>query len=245
MDFDNTESQSVEMTEVAEPSDVESAEMTDAAAPSEPEPANEPAEAPKPQNDQQSKQDAAFAEMRRRNEELQRQLQEQSRIAQELQNALGLYFDGETAEDLSIAARAYAEERSQEDVRKDYEREREFQRLTAENKSLQSQLTDIQVDRLMHQALTEIQGIDPSVESLESLGESFANYIAAGLSTKEAYYASWALEANERVVAPPAIGKAKNMPVERDYYTSEELDQLTDEEINNNREKVWRSMNRL
>lgn len=241
MDYE-TNVQSAEMQEVAEPAVEESAEMTEVAEPSEPEQAA-PTE-PQPDS-RRSDSDAAFAEMRRANADLQKQLQEQQRQAQQLQEALGLYFEGDTAEDLFLAARAYAEKRSEEDVRADYEKEREYARLTAENKTLQEQLTDIQVDRLMREALTEIQSIDPTVTSLESLGNDFADFIAAGLSTKQAYYAAKSLEANEKVYAPPAIGKAQNQPVERDYYTSEELDNLTDEEINANRDKVWRSMNRL
>lgn len=242
MELENNGFESAETPEVAEPADVASEEMGEAA-----ELPTEPTESPEeqPEPTEQSRQDAAFAQMRRDNQELQRQLQEQQRIAQDLQNALGLYFEGDTAEDLSIAARAYAEQRSADDVRQDYEREREFERISAENRTLQEQLTDIQVDRLMREALTEIQSIDPTVKDLESLGNDFADFIAAGLSTKQAYYAAKSLESNEKIYAPPSIGKAQNQPVERDYYTSEELDLLTDEEINANRDKVWRSMNRL
>ena len=71
--------------------------------------------------------------------------------------------------------------------------------------------------------------------------------LQGGLSVKEAYYATKAMQLKEKVLAPDAIGKVADSKVERDYYTSEEIDNLTDEELNDDKiwEKVMRSMSRL
>jgi tripartite-type tricarboxylate transporter receptor subunit TctC len=83
------------------------------------------------------------------------------------------------------------------------------------------------------------------VKSLDELGDKFSNFIRAGLPTKEAYYATKAMELKEKVYAPDAIGRVSDSKVERDYYTSAELDALTDEEMDANWDKVMRSMGRL
>ena len=111
--------------------------------------------------------------------------------------------------------------------------------------SLEDELLNAQVDRLMQEGLREVQAIDPNVKSLDALGESFARLIANGVPTKEAYYASKAMELKEKILAPDAIGRVSDTKTERDYYTSEELDNLTDEEMDANWDKVMRSMGRL
>lgn len=230
--------ESAEMQEVAEPAtDVEeSAETQEVAEPvSEEETHEESHEEP---SDSRTDADARFAEMRRQNEAFQRE-------NQLMRQALSRFFDGETAEDLSINANAYAEQRDPEEYRAEYERDLEYETLRNENASLQEQLLNAQVDQLMREGLREVQSIDPNVKSLDELGDSFANFIKAGLSTKEAFYATKAMELKEKVYAPDAIGKVADTKAERDYYTSEELDNLTDEEMNANWDKVMRSMGRL
>ena len=234
--------ESVETQEVAEPeTDVEESAETQEVA--DPEPSEESHEEAQPSG--KTSQDAAFAEMRRQNqalEEEKRMIEQEKRMMME---ALQRYFDGETAEELSINANAYAEQRDPEEYRQEWDRNQEFERLQAENQTLHDQLLDAQVDRLMRDGLREIQSIDPNVKSLEDLGDQFANFIRAGLPTKEAYYATKAMELKEKVYAPDAIGKVATTKGERDYYTSAELDALTDEEMDANWDKVMRSLSRL
>ena len=68
-----------------------------------------------------------------------------------------------------------------------------------------------------------------------------------GLSVQEAYYACKAMELKEKILAPDAIGKVSDTKAERDYYTSEEIDNLTDEELDDPDiwAKVMRSMDKL
>lgn len=245
MDYENIDV-SADIQDVAAPDDELSEDIQEVADPDESTEADaieeiETQDNP-PEESGRTEQDAAFAEMRRQNQELSRALEQQTRLTDELQQSLGYFFEGDSAEELSIAARAYAEQRAPDEVRADYERQREFDAIAEENHSLKAQLLDVQVDQLMQNALIEIQGIDPNIKSLDELGDKFASYIAAGLDTKEAYYATKAYENGEKVYAPPAIGKAQSTPEERDYYTSDELDHLSDEEMDDNWDKVMRSM---
>ena len=232
--------ESAETQEVAEPElDVEeSAETQEVAEP-------DTAESTTEESSGKTAQDAAFAEQRRRIQELEEQLHTSSYEHDLMMSALSRYFDGETAEELSINANAYAEEVDPEVYRETFEHDREFDRLQAENQSLHDQLIDAQVERLMREGLREVQEIDPNVKSLEELGDKFSDFIRAGLPTKEAYYATKAMELKEKIFAPDAIGKVSDTKAERDYYTSAELDALTDEEMDANWDKVMRSLSRI
>ena len=226
---------SAESQEVAEP-ETEALESAESQEVADPESTEETHEEPKQSGRTES--DAAFAEMRRQNQAL----EQSNRMMME---ALQRYFDGETAEELSINANAYAEQRDPDDYREEWEHNQEFARLQSENEELQNKLFDAEVDRLMREGLRDIQEIDPNVKSLDELGQQFGNFIRAGLTSKEAYYATKAMELKEKVFAPDAIGRVADTKSERDYYTSEELDHLTDEEMDANWDKVMRSMQRL
>lgn len=228
---ENIMNESAETQEVAEP-ETEALESEETQEVAETAPETEtPTEATEQPTHQRTEQDAAFAEMRRQN--------------QQMMAALSRYFDGDSVEDLVINANAYAEQRDPEDYRQDYERDREYEDLKLRNQELEEQLIDAEVNRLMREGLREVQAIDPNVKSLDDLGDTFTNLIANGIPTKQAYYAAKAMELNEKVLAPTAIGRVSDTKAERDYYTSEELDNLTDEEMDANWDKVMRSMGRL
>lgn len=239
MDNDyNINDTSEETVEVAEPlnEDEESVETAEVADPSESEEVvSEPEEN---QEGGRTAQDSAFAEMRRRN----RELENDNKL---MFDALNRYFTGDDARELSIQANAYADSRDPEEVRAEFERSREEEELRSENEELKEQLMNIQIEQRMAEDLRTIQGIDPTVKSLDDLGESFINYISAGLDATDAYYASLLKDQKEKVYPPSEIGKISDTKIDRDYYTSEELDNLTDEELDANWDKVMRSMKRL
>lgn len=191
--------------------------------------------------------DAAFAEMRRRIAELEGANADLTRRNGEMHGALSRYFEGEDDEELIINANAYAEERDPEDYRVDYERERELASLRAQNAELQERLTDVEINRLMQEGLREVQALDPNIKSLDELGDVFVDFIASGLDTKKAYYATLAFNGNEKIYAPDTIGKVADTKSERDYFTSEELDALTPEDLDDDKvfAKAMRSMERL
>ena len=234
---ENINYESAENQEVAEPENeaLESAENQEVA---EPDTAENSYEAEESVTRERTEADARFAEMRRQNQQLERE-------AQMMREALSRYFEGETAEELSINANAYAEERDPDEYREEWERQQDYERALRENEALRNQMLDMEIDKRMREGLREIQEIDPNVKSLDELGESFVHMIGAGLSTKEAYFATLAMNNKDKVFAPDPIGRVSDNRVERDYYTSEELDNLTDEELDANWDKVMRSMKLL
>ena len=235
---ENINIESAEIQEVAEPEmdeALESAETQEVADPDEAEYSEDTQEV---ETHERTEADARFAEMRRQNQQLERD-------AQMMREALSRYFEGETAEELSINANAYAEERDPDEYRQEWEREQDYERAIRENEELRDRMLEMEIDKRMEEGLREVREIDPNVKSLDELGESFIHMIAAGLTTKEAYYATLAMKNNEKVYAPDPIGRVSDNRVERDYYTSEELDNLTDEELDANWDKVMRSMDLL
>jgi hypothetical protein len=236
---ENINIESAEIQEVAEPEmdeALESAETQEVADPDEAEHSNESQD--EEVTHERTDADARFAEMRRQNQQLERE-------AQMMRDALSRYFEGETAEELSINANAYAEERDPDEYRQEWEREQDYERILRENEELQDRMLEMEIDKRMEEGLREVREIDSTIKSLDELGEPFIHMIAAGLTTKEAYYATLAMKNKEKVFAPDPIGRVSDNRVERDYYTSEELDNLTDEELDANWDKVMRSMDLL
>ena len=231
--------ESAEIQEVADP-ETDSLAGAEEQEVAEPDTAESSTEVAEEQAHQRTEMDAAFAEMRRQNQQLERE-------ARMMREALSTYFEGETAEELSINANAYAQQRDPDEYRKEWEKQQDYERAILENETLKEQMLELEVDRRMESALRTIQEIDPSVKSLDELGASFVNMIAAGLSDKEAYYATLAMNSKEKVFAPSPIGKVSDNRIERDYYTSEEIDNLTDEELDDPKiwEKVMKSMDLL
>lgn len=187
--------------------------------------------------------DSAFAEMRRAREEAERQNNELQERLEALERAQREAELRSYAESIGLSDEEI--EQVVADAQAEEEREMEQATLKAENDRLSEELMNFQVDRMMEQDLRDIQAIDPSIKSLDQLGEDFGNFVAAGLSGVDAYYATMSKREHTQIKPAPAIGKANQASVPRDFYTSEELDNLSDSEILANWDKVQRSLDRL
>ena len=171
------------------------------------------------------KSDAAFAEMRREIERLQLENARKDK-------ALGLYFDGENKE---VKAIAHAMGQDPADVQKAFDADAKISQL---EETLQSE----RAERAMEKDLAEIQKLDPNVKSLDDLGETYANYIRAGLSGVEAYAAIKAKENLNTETPPKTIGNLSTAQVKKDYFTSEEVDRMSPSEQLANHEAIMNSM---
>lgn len=180
--------------------------------------------------------DHAFAEMRRENEELRA-------TNQELEDALGQFFDGDT-DDKVVAANALAQGKTEQEIRDEIEAENEWNRLTQENEELNEKILDIETKSQMDQDLRTIQSIDPNVKSLDELGSDYFDYIASGLDAKQSYYALKAKEAAEKATPPQEVGRVNQSSAPKDYFTKEEVDGMSKEEVHKNFEAIRKSMSR-
>ena len=257
-----SEIEGANVTEAAEPSETQDAKEPEVVETAE-EPAdeqgdtteateeNEPDEGEENADEQDSKTNAAFAEQRRRIEALERELKERDeareRADREAEEQAELE---EQIESIVEYAREQGLEDDEiegilEDFKEDYEKEREIERLNAEIDRLNDEIMNVQLEQLARNDLAKVQEIDPTLEGLDALGEEFFALRAQGIDAKRAYYMLKAADERTKPHGAYAPGKVNRSKQESEYYTSEELDNLTDAEMEANWEKVMRSMNRL
>ena len=249
---------SANMSEVADPTETQGAEEQEFAEPAEEETAEEQyAEDTEDNEDEQSEQDkanAAFAEMRRRAEEAEKEKKElEEKLAQQER-------DSEKQSELANAV-AYARENGFSDeeieellaeVQAEQEAEDEYNSIVAENERLKKQVEELEdlklqfeYETMAQSDLRELQKIDPELTDLDDLGHEFVVLRSMGTSPERAYYMIKSADEATKPRGAYAPGKINKAKQEAEYYTSEELDALSDEEIKANWEKVQRSMNRL
>lgn len=177
--------------------------------------------------------DSAFAELRRQNEEYQRQLQEYD-------EALGFFFEGD---EKPLQARALAEERSIDEVRADKEAEDELEQLRQQIETLQEERANAEAEQMMAEDLKQIQEIDPSVKSLDDMPQSFFNLIATGkVSGVEAYYAVKAQQDHDAINKPTPAGQVNESNDGNGFFTRDEVAAMSQEEVSKNYEAIRKSM---
>lgn len=211
-----------EVQEVAEPATVTEATGAEEQVPAEP---VESSEAPSSKTDA----DAAFAELRR---QLAAEKEANAKLTsanQEYEQALSHWFPD--AENKAVAAEAHYMGQSYDDVMRERNERIQAANLAQENKRLTDEINSIKVERAIAQGLRDVQEIDPSVKDLTELGDSFAKYIASGLSSKQAYFAVKAEQEATRVVAPKPPGKVnQSAAAPKDFYTFDEVQKMSSQE---------------
>lgn len=231
MDF---EERSEEMQEVAVPAEeiaedesAETEEVADLPTDDEDEVVEEEDE------EETSPSDSAFAEMRRRNKEL------EARVA-ELDSTLGLFFDG----DNKVAqAKAHYEGITVEEAQAQIDEANAASTLKEENEELKEQLNALQYEKNKADDLQAIRKAHPEadIKDVEDLGEKFFSFRVMGIDAVDAYEAI-TLKAKNK--PPKNMGKVKTSAPEKDYYTSEEVDAMSEAEVKKNFDKIRASMSK-
>jgi hypothetical protein len=236
------EGTSVETTEVAEPSE----EVTGVEEQETAEPVSE--ETVEPEEKGKTEEDAAWARMRRESEQARKELEAAQRELAELKaktEARESAYSRLTGSDNGeIAAIAEATGMTEDEVKAEIEAAQVSAQKDLLIEQLQEQVTSIEAEKLMQEDLEKIRKVDPSLKSLEDLGEGYIDYISAGLDPVKAY---WAIKAEERaneVTPPKEIGRVETTPAEKDYYTDAEIDAMSSEELTKNWKKVMASWDR-
>lgn len=244
-DFEST---SVEMAEVAEQPDETGVEDQEFAEPESEE--SEPVEAEEApeEDDHRTEADASFAAMRRQMQEAQAEAREaraelekfqaQTEARDEAYNRLAGDDEG------VIKALAEVTGMSEDDVRAEMEAAEESAEKDFRIQQLENQVSEIESERLMQADLETLRKIDPSLNSLEDLGDSFAEYIVAGLDPVKAYWAIKAEEMANQAEPPKAVGKVSTGAAEKDYYTDAEIDAMSPEQQRKNWKKIMASWER-
>lgn len=194
-----------------------------------------------------TKADAAFAEQRRRIAELEAEIAE--RDAAEAEQAR----EDEKNEQL-YQALAFAQEQGFTDeeiedliaeIQDDQEKEDQMAELQSENDRLRDELLTQSIEQQVESDLIALRRIDPTLTDLDDLGEDYVRLRAIDMDPVRAYYAVKAADSYTKPQGAIPAGRLNRTSQESEYYTSEELDNLSKEEITRNWDKVQRSMDRL
>ncbi len=238
MEFENT---SAEMEEVAELPETEEVNETGV---EEPEFAEPESESEEPTGKTEA--DAAFAEMRRRAEEAEREkaeaIAELERV-NAMAEARAAAIESMDIDDIDALADQAGISREEviaaiEQKQSAANAEIESRRKDLKISELEEKLNEVNAEKEMQNDLVLLQGIDPTIKSLDDLGKDYGEYIAAGLSAKQAYYAIKGEELTTKATPAVAPGKIENSePPEREL-TEAEIDAMTPEEQRKNYKKI-------
>ena len=234
------ESTSVETTEVAEPSE----EVTGVEEQETAEPVSETSE-PKGKTEE----DAAWARMRREAEQARADAEAAQKELAELKasnEARSTAFSRLTGKDegAEIAALAEITGMSEDEVAAIYEQETESAQKDLLIERLESQVDRIEAERMMQEDLQRIRNIDPSVKSLEELGDGYIEYVSSGLSPERAYWAIKAERDANHATPPKEVGRVATGTAEKDYFTDAEIDAMSSEQLTKNWKKILASWDR-
>ena len=195
--------------------------------------------------------DAAFAEMRRKMEEAQKaerdakaeleSLKAQQAARQAALKNMDIDEIDAIAESVGISREEVLDniEREEEAAEAEIEAREKDQTIAA----LQARIDEVEAERMMEQDLVAIQKLDPEVKSLDDLGSDFIAYISAGLTAEQAYFAIRGKDIATKSTPPDPPGKiTDSAPPEKDYYTEDEVANMTSEEKEKNWEKIMASL---
>lgn len=236
-DFEST---SVETSEVAEPTEevtgVEEQEAADPVSESE-----EPAKG-------RTEEDAAWARMRRESEQAKADAEAARKELAELQasfQARENTFSRLTGSDNGdIAAIAEATGMSEDEILAEIEAAEESAQKDLRIEQLEEQVISIEAQRLMQADLEKLRAIDPSLKSLDDLGQGYVDYVSAGLDPVRAYWACKSEEQAHTATPPKAIGEVATGTAEKDYFTDAEIDAMSPEQQRKNWKKIMASWER-
>lgn len=226
MEFETT---GVEVQEVAEP--VESAETQEVAEPVE--------TSEETTSSGKTEADAAFAAQRRALQEAERRIAEFEAKEQAREQALKKLTGSDNGYIDVIAENIGADP---DDVLATFNAEEEIVKQNNYIKQLEQEVADIHAEKQFQADLIAVQKIDPSVERLFDLGETFLALREKGVDAESAYWAAKAKKDATQMKAPKAPGKANAEQPEKEYFSEAEVDAMTPEQQRANSDKILKSM---
>ena len=229
----------VEETEVAEPLEEETGVEEQETA----EPVSE-----EPVEDKKTEEDAAWARMRREAEQARADAEAAKRELEQLKAAneakQSTYSRLTGSDNGEIAAIAEATGMSEDEVIAEMEAAQESAQKDLRIAELEERITSIEAERLMQEDLQTLRKIDPTIKSLEDLGDGYIEYVAGGLSPEKAYWALKAEEQAKKATPPVEVGKVATGTAEKDYFTDAEIDAMSPEQQRKNWKKIMASWER-
>lgn len=176
--------------------------------------------------------DSAYAKIRREAEYVKKQ---NEMLAKTLEQ---FGFKGNSPEEVIDAANAHYLQKPIEEVRKQRENTEKQQNEVSQREAELEFYRNKEIERLMADDLARIQKLDPTVKKLDDLGQDFFDLKAAGIDAEIAFGVIQQKKQRETKIPPAEIGKVNSSSKdEKDYYSPEEVDKLTEKELEN--PKIW------
>lgn len=226
MEFETT---GVEVQEVAEP--VESVETQEVAEPVQ--------TSEETTSGGKTEADAAFAAQRRALQDAERRIAEFEAREQAREQALKKLTGSDNGYIDVIAENIGADP---DDVLATFNAEEEIVKQNNYIKQLEQEVADIHAEKQFQADLIAVQKIDPSVERLFDLGDTFLALREKGVDAESAYWAAKAKKDATQMKAPKAPGKANAEQPEKEYFSEAEVDAMTPEQQRANSDKILKSM---
>lgn len=184
-----------------------------------------------------------FAKFRRENERLQRELEAAKALTTRYANAVGVHGYQGTAEEVVLALEAANQGISPEEMARRNEAERtrlqEMVKQDPEYLAMKEKADKYEMENFQNKLRDDLAAINEAfpeakVKNILDLGMDFAIMRDQGMDAVKAYAAlQMAKKATEKPV-PPVIGAVNTTPAEKEFYTSEEVDNI----INNHPEML-------
>jgi len=201
--------------------------------------AEQPEEQQPPEPEQPEQPDPVLEELKAAKEEAEKKASEFEEQLRRQNALLGRASDGEDPA-LDVVSQAIGME--PEELLAAVKEELESEQLESEHKALKEEVERLRLEKAMEADLLEVQKADPSVKNLADLGDAYFQCISAGMSATEAYHASKYIAQKTTPTPPAEIGKLNESSVQKDFYTKEEVEAMTAEEVEKNLPKIEQSM---
>ena len=216
----------------------------------------QPVERPAERKPQSREVNHQFKLMRQEQERLQRQIAEQQTANNRLLEALkGYGYSGsaeEVAAQIAAAQRGISIEEFNAQEQQAAERAKEMMQNDPEYLAMKQKAEAYEqaaFDNLFKSDLEAIKKAFPDFKgkTIDDLGDQFAALRANGVDAVTAYAAMQQAKQATAKPVPPVMGAVNQTPAEKEFYTSDELDRLTDKDLDDPGifAKAMRSMTRL
>ena len=189
-----------------------------------------------------TKQDAAFAELRRAREEAEeraREAEEELERSRMYRGLLGQISQSDVPE-VDIVAQALGI--SPEELEEQIGSEQQLIELERQNETLERELEETKLAQAMKEDLIAIQKVDPTVKSLNELGEFYFDCIKSGMDGVKAYHAAKFMESQTKSTPAPEPGRVNQSETKKDFFTKEEVEAMSGAEVEKNLEVIEKSM---
>lgn len=216
----------------------------------------QPVERPAERKPQSREVNHQFKLMRQEQERLQRQIAEQQTANNRLLEALkGYGYSGsaeEVAAQIAAAQRGISIEEFNAQEQQAAERAKAMMQSDPEYLAMKQKAEAYEqaaFDNLFKSDLAAIKKAFPDFKgkTIDDLGDQFAALRANGVDAVTAYAAMQQAKQATAKPVPPVMGAVNQTPAEKEFYTSDELDRLTDKDLDDPSifARAMRSMTRL